>query len=522
MNPPSGAAFPPVMNPPSGAAYPPVMNPPSGAAYPPVMNPPSGAAYPPVMNPPSGAAYFNQGYSQNPVYRNGPPSMSPPTGGRSPFKKPGRKRRFPIWARVLVAALALFIVISGSLYAYYQANYANSINNITGHQAVHHVNIETTDSHGNKQNQTTSNDILSGKRINILLLGSDNDGKGGNNGIGGSPLAQTDIVITIDPTTHYVGMLSIPRDLRVTIPGHGSGKMDFAFSYGFQLGGKDFTNSVTNGAGLAEDTIAYNFGIHIDYYAWVGLSGFVKVIDTAGGVDVDVIHPMVDDNYPDDVNKTGNTVYDYKRVYIAPGPQHLNGVQALEYVRTRHSDLVGDFGRSARQQQILSQLKTKLATPDTINKAPDLLKDLQDALKTDLTVSNMIAMGNFARSLDTNNIDRITLGPPTFASSIANTTDYAPICAPIRDQIAKMFDVQSKCIPQADASTGAAVAQVTNSQPNLALTTAPQAQASLATSLQAVTNETTERWQYVDPKEATHTILNLMLASVFGDITALE
>ena len=96
------------------------------------------------------------------------------------------------------------------------------------------------------------------------MLGSDTDGKNG------APLAQSDIVVTIDQQKRYVGMLSIPRDLQVTIPNHGQGKMDFAFSYGWQTQpGQDRTADAEAGAGLAEDAIQHNFGIHIDRYAWV-------------------------------------------------------------------------------------------------------------------------------------------------------------------------------------------------------------------------------------------------------------
>jgi LCP family protein required for cell wall assembly len=95
-------------------------------------------------------------------------------------------------------------------------------------------------------------------------------------------------------------------------------------------------------------TIEQDFHIPINAYAWVGLDGFIKVIDTLGGVDIDVLHPIVDDTYPADITSPNNP-YDYQRVFIPPGPQHLDGETVLEYVRSRHSDLLGDVGRTARQ-----------------------------------------------------------------------------------------------------------------------------------------------------------------------------
>src|SRR5205823_12807258 len=135
-----------------------------------------------------------------------------------------------------------------------------------------------------------------------------------------------------------------------------------------------------------------------------------KVINTAGGVDIDVLHPITDDLYPDDTGNSQNA-YAYKRLYLA-GPQHLDGPTALEYVRSRHADLVGDFGRSTRQQQVLNQLKTKLNNSGIIGKLPELANDLKGSVITDLNLPDVVTLMNFARSLDPNKIKRVTLGPP--------------------------------------------------------------------------------------------------------------
>src|SRR5205085_12026794 len=111
-------------------------------------------------------------------------------------------------------------------------------------------------------------------------------------------------------------------------------------------------NSFDNGVRLARLTVEKDYGITIDRYAWVGLSGFASVIDTLGGVDIDLTHPILDDNYPDDTGSHNGDPYALKRLYIMPGPHHLNGEQALEYVRSRHADLIGDIGRTARQHEV--------------------------------------------------------------------------------------------------------------------------------------------------------------------------
>jgi len=114
------------------------------------------------------------------------------------------------------------------------------------------------------------------QRVNFLLLGSDTDLKFA----AGTYLTQSMIVVTVDPISHTVGMLSIPRDLWVRIPGYGYGKIQIAYEIG--------------GIATARATIEQNFGIPIDYYAWIGLQGFQKMIDTVGGVNMDLAHPVLD------------------------------------------------------------------------------------------------------------------------------------------------------------------------------------------------------------------------------------
>ena len=170
-------------------------------------------------------------------------------------------------------------------------------------------------------------------------------------------------------------------------------------------------NSFDDGVRLARETVEQDYGITIDRYAWVGLSGFASVIDTLGGVDMDVTHPLVDDSYPDDTRANPNDPYAVKRLYLVPGPQHLDGLQALEYVRSRHADLVGDIGRTTRQQEILEALKKKLTVPNVINHFQQLIADLAGKVYTDLSPQEILAFANFGRTLPSSGIQHITLGP---------------------------------------------------------------------------------------------------------------
>jgi LCP family protein required for cell wall assembly len=441
--------------------------------------------------------------------------------------KRAKKRRFPIWARVAVAVLAVLVLASGSAFAYYQVNYASSISDITGQQAYHLKTSTKEDGTVKQAAPTTVNNtsnVLNGGRINILLLGSDTDGKDGNDIATGTPLAQTDMIITIDPQTKYVGMLSIPRDLQVYIPGYADGdKVDKAFMDGVGGGGQGpVAQRVGYGAGLAEDTIQANFGIKINYYAWVDIYGFSKVVDTANGVDIDATHPMVDNSYPDESNK--NDINAYKRLYIAPGPQHMDGQQALEYVRTRHADLVGDIGRTARQQQLLSALKQKLANPDVIAEAPQLMKDLDGSLFTDLQPAQIIQIANYARGVDLNEVDRVTMGPPTYASGTQANSNLLPYCEPIKAKLAQMFGLgsQANCIDQT-ASTTSNTSTVTASIPAPASIASaaianPFAQAGQMlqqTLPNVVTNSTTQI-------DSIHGLLDLLFMVVFESFDALQ
>jgi len=232
--------------------------------------------------------------------------------------------------------------------------------------------------------------LTSSKPINILLLGSDNDQKFQGNAV----LSQTMIVVSIDPAAHRVTLLSIPRDLWVAIPGHGSAKIDLAYAEG--------------GAPLARAAVEQTFKIPIHYYAWIGLNGLVAVVDRLGGVDIDVLHPVLDDNYPNDFSSNG---YGTERVYLAAGPQHLDGRHALQYVRSRHGDLLSDFGRSIRQQQLLLAMQQKMGGMDMVLELPAFARDLNGHVKTDLDLVRLTQFALFMRGLHSDDVRQAFLTP---------------------------------------------------------------------------------------------------------------
>lgn len=241
-------------------------------------------------------------------------------------------------------------------------------------------------------------------QTNILLLGSDNDQK-----FSGNPLTQTMMVVHIDYDAKEVAMFSIPRDLWVKMPNRDNyGKIDQAAEY----------EGIPSAIAVVEQT----FGIPIDHYAWVGLYGFIKSIDTIGGVNLQVVHPVLDNSYPTDIN--GNNPYGYQRLNIAPGMQHMTGEQALQYVRSRHEDLIGDFGRTERQRELLLTLKqTLLKSPTSLTDIPQLFDNLNGQIKTDITPTSALQLGTFFL-LNKNgiNIKQYTLSFPTY-SQLGWSTD---------------------------------------------------------------------------------------------------
>lgn len=290
----------------------------------------------------------------------------------------------------------------------------------------------------NKGSQATPlpTDLTRLDHFNMLLLGSDNDTKFAS----GAVLTQTDIVVRVDIKNQKITMVSIPRDFYINNDyGHCCYKLD-------EISGNETDGASTplqaklHGFAHTVATIEADFGIPISAYAWVGLDGFVKVIDTLGGVDVDVLHPIVDDAYPNDVNNADP--YSYKRLDIPAGPQHLDGQTALEYVRSRHSDLTGDFGRSARQQSVLLALKKKLEDPAIFTKLDQFADDLQGSVLTSLSIGQVLELANFAKGLKSSNFQQVVLSAPTYASNATIATadgGTKSVVMPNKDAIAKII-----------------------------------------------------------------------------------
>ena len=265
-------------------------------------------------------------------------------------------------------------------------------------------------------------------RVNILILGSDNDKKFANYA---QPLTQVMIVLSIDTINHTVTILSIPRDFWVHIPGY---QYNYAPDSSGSIGWSKIMVASQLGFPSAACTVERDFGIPINHWVWVGLNGFTKVIDALNGVTLDVPHPVVDDTYPADTGNASNAnnPYGYQRLYISPGPQHLSGENALHFVRSRHGDIEGDFGRSSRQQLLLTQLRRMLFDQEgaaIVAEAVPLLHAFQKEMQTDQSIDFNTAV-TYYRLLQTvahTKPVQVILSPPMYSTADIWQADYDPL-----------------------------------------------------------------------------------------------
>ncbi|HEY7349923.1 MAG TPA: LCP family protein [Ktedonobacterales bacterium] len=349
---------------------------------------------------------------QTPLLEADEPAYSDELAEGVDFRPPGRPGRVSRKPRrrarrvILKTTLAVFLLASCSSLAFLGARLYHLYTiaqTVTG-KALPTIAVPTNV----PQPTALAGDLSNVPAFNLLLLGSDNDAKFGD----GAVLTQTDIVVRVDLTHHKITMVSIPRDMYIkTDYGVCCLKLDEISNNADGM--SDPLNAKLHGFAHTAAAIEADFGIPIHAFAWVGLAGFVKVIDTLGGVDVDVLHPILDDAYPKDLNPNGNP-HAYQRLYIPAGPQHLNGVTALQYVRSRHSDGTGDFGRSARQQSVLVALKRKLDNPAILGQLDELASDLQGSVLTSLTIPQIIWLANWAKGLPSNAIVQKVLSAPQY------------------------------------------------------------------------------------------------------------
>ena len=213
------------------------------------------------------------------------------------------------------------------------------------------------------------------------------------------------ILISIDPESDSIAILSTPRDLFVTIPNYGNGeyqdRINTAFFYG------DLTEYPGGGPALAMETIRRNFGIAVDRYLVVDFNGFEQIVDLIGGIEVDVPKQIIDTRYPTED-------YRYMTIRFDPGLQTMSGEQALIYSRTRKS--TSDFDRAVRQQQVIMAVRDQVLSKNLValltpSKLSQLYFALKDSIQTDMPVDEIWSFAQVANNVTEDNIKRLVIDP---------------------------------------------------------------------------------------------------------------
>ncbi len=229
-------------------------------------------------------------------------------------------------------------------------------------------------------------DILAHERLNILAVGTDSSENQGR--------ADTILILSVDPKTKDTVLFSIPRDIRVMIPGRGMDKINHAFAYG--------------GIGLLEKTIEDFVGISINYYGIVDFEGFRYIIDALDGIDIYVEKNMY---Y---VDRAGSL-----KINLHSGQQKLDGEKALEYVRFR-ADAMGDLGRIQRQHKLIDAVIEKLLNFESMTRIPIIIDSLTEYIKTNIKSNELISLAKLMKDVDRTKIWVETIkGEPQYINGVS-------------------------------------------------------------------------------------------------------
>lgn len=264
-------------------------------------------------------------------------------------------------------------------------------------------------------------------RVTILVIGLDyRDWETGQ----GAPRSDTMMLLTIDPVTKAAGMLSIPRDMWVNIPGFGYNKINNAYADGeaYHLPG--------GGPALAMKTVENFLGIPINYYVQVSFESFTKMIDTIGGIDI-----MIYEDITVDPVGPGNTKI------LHPGENHMSGRLALGYARTRYT-ANGDVDRASRQQEVIMAIREKVLDPDNfvplMSQAPTLYNELSSGINTNLGLNDAMRLAMLAKDIPIESIHRgvidyTMMQDGTITLDGVNASILRPYPDKIRELVDKVF-----------------------------------------------------------------------------------
>jgi LCP family protein required for cell wall assembly len=284
-------------------------------------------------------------------------------------------------------------------------------------------------------------------RVTVLVMGLDyRDYLAGD-----IPRTDTMMLVTYDPQTNTAGMLSIPRDLWVNIPGYGYDRINTAYFLGT-------ANKLPGGGpGKAVETVEKLLGVPINYYAQIDFSAFVDFINEIGGVIVDVPETI-------SIDQRG----DMPVVKINPGQYTLDGELALAYARSRKSE-GSDFDRAQRQQQVVMGMYQRVTSPTywsiMLKKVDVLYKIISEGVHTNLTTEQAISLALKAREIPSGNIQKGAIGPQQILMA---TIKGQEVLIPLPDKIRllrdEIFNTSGASGPAAVGSDALALAKAENAR----------------------------------------------------------
>lgn len=258
-------------------------------------------------------------------------------------------------------------------------------------------------------------------RVNVLVMGLDyRDWEASD----GPPRTDTMVLFTLDPLSKTAGMLSIPRDMWVNVPGFDYNKINTAYFLGesFKLPG--------GGPGLAMKTVEEFLGVPIQYYAQIDFTTFVDFVDRIDGITITVPQEIIVDPLG-----PGNTVT------LKPGEQHIYGPVALAYARQRET-ANGDIDRAARQQQVIMGIRNRVLKasvfPRLLAQAPQLYQDLSSGIHTNMTLDQAVQLALLVAQIPPDTIRQRVIGTDAF--TFGKSPDGLDILKPIPDKIRLIRD----------------------------------------------------------------------------------
>lgn len=345
--------------------------------------------------------------------------------------------RLPLWALLLLAISLLIIVVGSSVWLFLSIRDMASAWEVTnpefrvveeppagGSAAANSppvnqsggVQLPAVELPAESLQRWTGTD-----RVTILLLGIDQrcDEIGPNH-------TDSMMLVTLNPMSLSAGILSLPRDMWVEIPGFDVDRINQAYYYGeaYEYPG--------GGAALAVETVESFLGVQVDYYAAVNFDAFIDVVNQIGGIDITAPEAIEDLAYPD-------RCYGYDPFTIEAGEHHLDGEMALKYARTR-ATLGGDVDRAGRQQAVVMAVREKVLSlnmvPQLIKQAPALWQTLQTNVRTNMTLEQGVQLALLAQDIPRGSIETAVIDYDYVEPSI--TPDGRQVLVPNRDYIRQL------------------------------------------------------------------------------------